>query len=96
MVAGTDSESTFRFGLALAGLFTGVIKDLSTKANFGVLTGVPSKPLAFLVGEVSRFGSTFSESKSSVKELGEKRRLVEVLVVSLPDGEKVSWRTIAI
>jgi hypothetical protein len=103
VVAGTESERFFRLRLETEGELKGVVKTealgaASMRLNVEVLTGVPSKPLAFLDGEVRMLGSTFSESKSSVYGLEDaNRRFWDGLVVlSLPAGEKASCIVIAI
>jgi hypothetical protein len=68
-----------------------------TRLNMGlaVLSGVPSKPLAFFEGDASMWGSTFSESKSS-KLSGEKARLLDLISSDFPAGEVTSsWIEIA-
>lgn len=71
VVAGTESERFVRLRLETEGELKGVVKpeDLglaSTRLNEEGLTGVPLKPFAFLDGDATMLGSTFSESSSSV------------------------------
>lgn len=103
VVVGTESETFLRLRLETEGELKGVVKpeDLgmaSPRLNVDDLTGAPSKPFAFLDGEATMLGSTFSESKSSVYGLVSNRRFCEGLDVGLllPAGEKAFCIEIAI
>lgn len=102
VVAGTERERVLRFELEAGVDLKGVVKPevrgmASTRLNAELLTGVPSKLFAFLDGEATMLGSTFSESKSSAYGLEvSNRRFWEGLAVGLPAGEKASCIVIAI
>lgn len=92
VVVGTDSDRALRL---IAGDCTaGVVNKLNI--GFADLNGVPSEPLDFFEGDMSIFGSTFSESNSS-NVSGENARLFDFVSSGcLPkDWALSSWIAIA-
>jgi hypothetical protein len=85
LVVGTERERVLR---VMAGV---EVVGVLIRLNMGleVLSGVPSKPLAFFEGEARILGSMFSESKSW-NGSGENARLLDLISSGLPAAEAES------
>ena len=99
VLVGTETERSLGFGLILPVLalpavgkwkLTGVVVQ-----DFDASTGVPSMALLFLDGEKRMFGSMFSESNSSSKGSGERRRFIGELRAAFDGEVRLAWAIMA-